>query len=104
MINLSNPPNMATSFKRGFQPDVDDCFGKFECDLTSTQRKDIGIIVGATQLCCFKAPAQCTADAFDAIGNHGFAIAGSSQHNGAVAFASCDRFSGWTDKQRIIAT
>ena len=49
LIDLLDPPLVATTFEFSFQPDVDDLEGEVLSQQTLTQGQNIGIIVGAGQ-------------------------------------------------------
>ena len=78
---------MPPSFERGRKPDVDDREKAVLGHKPGAERKHIGIVVGPRQAGAFPVAAEGASDTAHAVGYHGFAVAGRSQHDAPLAFA-----------------
>ena len=101
-INQLNPVLMPTALKRCFQPNADHFERQLKTDHSFADGDDIGVVVQPAQPRGFDIPAQGAADALDAIGSDGFAIAGTAEHNAAFEFAPGNTFRDRPDEQRVI--
>src|SRR5207302_1167258 len=66
------------------------------------QRKHVGVIVLASEVCAFAIPAKGAAYSFDAIRSHRFAIAGTTEHNAAFKFAGGHGERNRPNEERIV--
>ena len=63
---------------------------------------NVGVVVLTAKAGGFEVPAEGAADSPDAIGDDGFAVAGTAENDAALAFAAGNGFSDGTDEQRIV--
>ena len=93
---------MSSPLEGCFQPGPDNFERHFEADHAFAEGNDIGIVMPAAQSRGFHVPAQGAADAFDAVGNDGLAVAGAAQDNAAFKFTARDSFRHRPDEPGII--
>src|SRR5436190_10139081 len=101
-IDQLNPMLMAAAFEGGIEPGFDDLDGGFDADHSLTERNHVGIVVTPGQRGGFDVPAQRATNAFDAIGDDGFTIAGAAEHDATLELTARDTFGDGSDEQRII--
>src|SRR5438128_1021847 len=93
---------VAAAFEGSVEPGANDFESGFNADHSLAKGKHVGIIVPPAQGGRFEVPAQGAADAFDAIGNDGFAVAGATEDDSALEFAAGDGFGDWPNEQGIV--
>jgi len=94
---------VAATFEISIEPDADNlerhCFGNW----SGADGDAVGIVVLFSHLRGPFVPAEATAHAFDLIGNDGFAVAASAEHDAVIGFAICHRLCRRADEVGIIA-
>ena len=93
---------MATSFKRGREPDVNKALGGLQGNHALTDGKDIGIIVLAGELGCVITPGDSTSDPLHFVRSHGLTVARAAKDNGLVALTTGCFFCSGDNPKRII--
>ena len=93
---------MAAAGERSGQPDLHDV----ECEVfrnhALAEGEDVAVVVFAGQASGFEIPAEGAADAFDFIGDDGFAVSRAAEDDAAVEFASGDGFGSGANENGII--
>jgi len=98
-----NAKEMATSFKRGGEPEIDKAFGCFERNHAGSKRKDIGIVMLAGKSCRVIAPGNRTAYPLHLIGGNRLAVAGATDHDAFLGLPRGHFFGGRDAPERIIS-
>jgi hypothetical protein len=81
---------VAFACERGVEPDADDFDGESGEDGALAYREDVGVVVFAGPASRLFVPAERAADAFDFVGDDGFAVAGAAEDDAAFEFAIGD--------------
>ena len=93
---------MAAAGERSGQPDLHDV----ECEVfrnhALAEGEDVAVVVFAGQASGFEIPAEGAADAFDFIGDDGFAVSRAAEDDAAVEFAAGDGFGSRANENGII--
>ena len=102
-FDLVDAALMAASFEISIEPDADDlerhCFGYW----AGADGDAVGIVVLFSHLRGPFVPAEAAAHAFDLVGDNGFAVAATAEHDAVIGFAFCHRLSCRADEVGIIA-
>ena len=102
-FDLVDTSLVASAFELGVEPDADDFeregFGHRACPHGNT----VGVVVFLRHLRGPLIPAEAAADAFDLVGNYGFAVTGATEHDAIVGLAGSDGFGRRADEIRVVA-
>lgn len=93
---------MATAFEGGGEEGVDDLEGGGEVHHALAEREDVGVVVETSEAGGFEIPAEAAADAAQAIGGDGFAIARAAEDDAALKPARSDSFGDGADEAGVI--
>src|SRR5580765_3973456 len=83
-FDLSDAIEMSAAGKLGDEPGADDLQCQFWRDCALAQREDIRVGVLARPTGGVQVPTKRAADAFDFVGDDGFAVAGTTEHDAAL--------------------
>src|SRR6266478_5139723 len=97
-VDFVNPFLMATAFEGGVEPGLDDVERGLEWHHALAKGNNVGVVVLTAKAGGFKVPAEGATDSPDAIGDNGFAVAGTAENDAALAFAAGNGFSDGTDE------
>jgi len=94
---------MAPAFEGRREPDVHDVQSFGLGDGALAEGKDVGVVVRAVPNGDLFVPAETAADAFDAVGDDGFAVAGAAKDDAALIVAAGDGLGHGPDKIGVVA-
>jgi len=102
LIELLNSREVAAAFEGGGEEYVHDLESGGEIHHAFAQREDVGVIVEAGEAGRFQIPAEAAADAANAVGGDGFAIAGAAEDDAALEPARSHGFGDGADEAGVI--
>ena len=102
-VDFRDATDVTTTFKRSGEPDFYDVQGFGFGDGTLAEGEAIGIVVLAVPDGDLFVPAEAAADAFDTVGDDGFAVAGAAENDAALDFAAGHGFGDGADEIRVVA-
>jgi quinol monooxygenase YgiN len=93
---------MAAAGERSGQPNLHDVQCEAFRNHALAEGEDVAVVVFAGQASGFEIPAEGAADAFDFIGDDGFAVSRAAEDDAAVEFAAGDGFGSGANENGII--
>src|SRR5258708_38220285 len=93
---------MAAAFEGGVEPGLDNVERGLEWHHALAEGNNVGVVVLTAKAGGFEVPAEGAADSPDAIGDDGFAVAGTAENDAALAFAAGNGFGDGAGVGRVI--
>ena len=94
---------VAPAFELGVEPFADDLEREFGGHRACADGDAVGIVVGLGRFGGPFVPAESAADAFDFVGDDGFAISASTEDDAEIGFTGGDGLSCWANEVWIVA-
>ena len=101
-VDFVDAGDVAAAFERGREPDLYDVQGLGLGDGALAEGETVGVVVGAVPDGDRFVPAEAAADAFDAVGDDGFAVAGAAEDDAAFHFAAGDGLGDGADEVGVV--
>lgn len=101
-VDLLDTAFVAAAVEGSFHPGPNDPYSLAGSEKTFSEGENVGVVVRSGEASRLLAPAETAADAWNTVGNHGFAVPRSAEDDAAVIFAACQGFRERANEERVV--